>query len=87
MNDFGFDHEWHLGELLDAAALARLGPALSQLLPADLAILDFDEKLLWGVLAPNARHQPLVLELEAIGFVASAGIARSGPATHCFAAH
>lgn len=72
MNDFGFDHEWHLGELLDAAALARLGPALSQLLPADLAILDFDEKLLWGALAPNARHQPLVLELEAIGFVASA---------------
>lgn len=72
MSDFAFDHEWHLGELLDAAALARLGPALSQLLPADLAILDFDEKLLWGVLAPNARRQPLVLELEAIGFVASA---------------
>lgn len=72
MSDFAFDHEWHLGELLDATALARLGPALSQLLPADLAILDFDERLLWGVLAPNARRQPLVLELEAIGFVASA---------------
>ena len=72
MSDFGFDHEWHLGELLDGAALARLGSALSELLAGDLAILDYDETLLWGVLAPAARRQPLVLELEPIGFIASA---------------
>jgi signal transduction histidine kinase len=72
MSDFGFDHEWHLSELLDATALARLGLALSELLAGDLAILDFDETLLWGVLAPAARRQPLVLELEPIGFIASA---------------
>ena len=71
MSDFGFDHEWHLGELLDGAALARLGSALSELLTGDLAILDYDETLLWGVLAPAARRQPLVLELEPIGFIAS----------------
>ena len=40
MSDFGFDHEWHLGELLDGTALARLGSALSELLAGDLAILD-----------------------------------------------
>ena len=45
MSDFGFDHEWHLGELLDGAALARLGSALSELLAGDLAILDYDETL------------------------------------------
>ena len=72
MSDFGFDHEWHLGELLDGAALARLGSALSELLAGDLAILDYDETLLWGVLAPAARRQPLVLELEPIGFIACA---------------
>jgi two-component system NtrC family sensor kinase len=79
MSDFGFDHEWHLGELLDSAALARLGLALSELLAGDLAILDYDETLLWGVLAPAARRQPLVLELEPIGFIASA--AASGAAS------
>ena len=78
MSDFGFDHEWHLGELLDGAALARLGPALNELAAADLAILDYDEKLLWGVLATEARRQPLVLELEPVGFIASAS---AGPAT------
>ena len=72
MSDFGFDHEWHLGELLDGTALARLGSALNELLVGDLAILDYDETLLWGVLAPAARQQALVLELEPIGFIASA---------------
>jgi len=78
MSDFAFDHEWHLGELLDGAALARLGPALNELAAADLAILDYDEKLLWGVLAAEARRQPLILELEPVGFIASAS---AGPAT------
>ena len=95
MSDFGFDHEWHLGELLDGAALARLGSALSELLAGDLAILDYDETLLWGVLAPAARRQPLVLELEPIGFIACAaasgvvsegGLGRGRPVVHCLVA-
>ncbi|MCG2579183.1 HAMP domain-containing histidine kinase [Dechloromonas sp. XY25] len=71
MNDVGFDHEWHLGELLDTPALSRIGPALGELLGGDAALLDYDETLLWGVLAADARRQPVILELEPIGFVAS----------------
>lgn len=78
MSDFGFDHEWHLGELLDGPGLARIGRALNELAAGDLAILDYDEKLLWGELAAEARRQPLILELEPIGFIASASAA---PAT------
>lgn len=78
MTDFGFDHEWHLGELLDAAALARIGPALSDLLGGDLAILDHDGRLLWGLLAPAAQQEALILELEPVGFIAS--VALSPPA-------
>lgn len=71
MSGQGFDREWHLGELLDSVSLARLGPALAELLAGDVAILDFDETLLWGVFSPSARRQPVVLELEPIGFVVS----------------
>lgn len=71
MSGQGFDREWHLGELLDSVSLARLGPALAELLAGDVAILDFDETLLWGVFSPSATRQPVVLELEPIGFVAS----------------
>lgn len=71
MSNFGFDHEWQLGELLDTSALARIGPLLGGLLDADLALLDHDDKLLWGVLAPGAQRQALVIELEPIGFIAS----------------
>lgn len=74
MTDFSFDHEWHLGELLDVAALARLGSALSELLDGDLAILDYDGKLLWGLLAPAARREALILELEPVGFLASVAL-------------
>jgi signal transduction histidine kinase len=41
------------------------------LLGGDVAILDYDETLLWGLLSPDARCQPVILELEPIGFVAS----------------
>lgn len=75
MNDFTFDHEWRLTELLDAASLERLGPALGELLGGDAAILDGDGRTLWGALAGDARREPLVLELEALGFVASASAA------------
>lgn len=74
MSNLGFDHEWRLGELLDAAALAKIGPALSDLLAGDLAVLDFDNTLLWGMLSPQAKREPLVLELEPIGFVASLSV-------------
>jgi two-component system, NtrC family, sensor kinase len=71
MSNLGFDHEWHLGELLDSVSLARVGPALAELLAGDVAILDHDETLLWGVFSPSASRQPVVLELEPIGFLAS----------------
>lgn len=71
MSNLGFDHEWHLGELLDLPALGRIGPVLETLLGADLAILDFDQTLLWGALLPGAINQALVLELEPVGFVGS----------------
>ncbi|WP_374681009.1 sensor histidine kinase [Accumulibacter sp.] len=74
MSDLGFDHEWRLGELLDSPSLTRIGPAMAELLGSDLAILDFDERLLWGVLAPSARRQPVVLELEPIGYVAGEAV-------------
>lgn len=80
MSDYGFDHEWHLGELLDSVALAKIGPALNELLGDELAILDFDETLLWGILSSQANgpahRQPIVLELEPVGFVVSATIAQ-----------
>ena len=72
MSAFGFDHEWHLGELLDAPALARIAPAINVLLGGDLFILDFDDRLLWGEQALEAQRQGLILELEPIGFIASA---------------
>ncbi len=74
MSDLGFDHEWRLGELLDNASLTRIGPDMAELLGGELAILDFDERLLWGALAPSARRQPVVLELEPIGFVAGEAV-------------
>ncbi len=75
MNDIGFDHEWHLGELLDTPSLSRIGPALGELLGGDVALLDYDDTLLWGLLAADARRQPVILELEPIGFVASGSAA------------
>lgn len=71
MSNVGFDREWHLGELLDATSLARIGPALGELLGGDVAVLDYDETLLWGLLTPDAPRQPVILELEPVGFVAS----------------
>lgn len=71
MSEPAFDHEWHLGELLDAPALERIGPALLELLGSDLAILDHDRSLLWGRLASGARSAGLVLELEPAGYIAS----------------
>ena len=63
MSDYGFDHEWHLGELLDSVALAKIGPALNELLGDELAILDFDETLLWGILPRRRMAQRIVSRL------------------------
>jgi len=75
MSEAGFDREWRLAELLDAAALARLGPALAGLLGADPALLDATGELLWGVPPGEMRRVPLTLELEPIGFLACANAA------------
>jgi len=74
VSDKSFDREWRLDELLEPAALARLGPVLVGLL-GDVAVLDAGGRLLWGELAGEARREPLVLELEALGYLASAGAA------------
>lgn len=71
MSAADFDREWHLGELFDATMLARVGPPLAELLDGDLAILDRNGELLWGLAAPDARREALVLELEPAGFLAS----------------
>ena len=72
MSTSDFDREWRLGELFDAAMLTRIGPPLAELLGADLAILDRDGGALWGVPAPEAVREALILELEPAGFLASA---------------
>lgn len=71
MNTPAFDREWTLSELLDAPTLARVALALHELLGGKLAILDKHGKVLWGELSPEARREPLVLELEPHGFICS----------------
>ncbi|MBS1198252.1 MAG: sensor histidine kinase [Proteobacteria bacterium] len=71
MNPTFFDREWNLPELLDAAALERIGPALAQMLGGNVAIFAADGAVLWGQAEPEARREALVLELEAIGFLSS----------------
>ena len=79
MSEISFDREWRLEELLDTAMLARLGPVLTELL-GDVPVLDAAGHVLWGVLSGEARREPLVLELEPLGFLASA--TASQPALH-----
>lgn len=67
----GFDREWRIEELLDENALARVGPALNALLGGDVAIADLQGRALWGVIAANARREPVVLELEPVGYLLS----------------
>lgn len=67
-----FDREWRLDELLDPAVLARTAPALAALLGGDAALIDAAGRALWGVPAAAARRVPLVLELEPVGYLASA---------------
>jgi signal transduction histidine kinase len=67
----GFDREWRLDELLDASSHEKIGPALSELLGGDFAIADDAGKTLWGVPSPDARREPLILELEPVGYLVS----------------
>ncbi len=71
MSEAAFDREWRLAELLDPPQLARLGPPIQQLLGGDAAILDAQRATQWGVLSGDARQQPLTLELEPLGYLAS----------------
>ncbi|HZX33651.1 MAG TPA: ATP-binding protein [Rhodocyclaceae bacterium] len=66
-----FDREWVLGELLPAKEQEKAGAALATLLGGDFAILDPAGAVLWGRLAEGAEREPLVLELEPIGYVAA----------------
>lgn len=67
----GFDREWRLDELLDAASLKKIGPALSELLGGDFAITDDAGQTLWGLSSTEARREPLILELEPVGYLVS----------------
>jgi signal transduction histidine kinase len=67
----GFDREWRLDELLNAAALGKIGPALGELLGGDFAITDDAGKTLWGTGSPDARREPLIVELEPVGYLLS----------------
>lgn len=71
----GFDREWRLDELLDAASHEKIGPALCELLGGDFAMTDDAGKTLWGQPSPEARREPLILELEPVGYLLS----RSAP--------
>lgn len=71
MNTPAFDREWGLSELLDGASLQSIGEALHANLGGDAALLDAKEKVLWGVLTAEARREPIILELEPIGYLAS----------------
>nr|MBL8410446.1 two-component sensor histidine kinase [Dechloromonas sp.] len=66
-----FDREWRLEELLDAAVLDRIGPALDGLLAGDVAIVGIDGTALWGVATGEGLREPLVLELEPVGYLHS----------------
>lgn len=77
MSAAGFDREWQLEELLDENGLEKIGPALAGLLGGDVAILDASQRVVWGVLAAASRREPLVLELEPVGYLASATAERS----------
>ncbi|PKO90034.1 MAG: two-component sensor histidine kinase [Betaproteobacteria bacterium HGW-Betaproteobacteria-12] len=68
-----FDRDWPLAELLDGARLAQAGGALAGLLGGDLAICDRAGHVLWGLLPPAARREPLIVELEPIGWLCGAG--------------
>ncbi|HJV92165.1 MAG TPA: two-component sensor histidine kinase, partial [Azonexus sp.] len=76
MNE-NFDREWRIEELLDPATLQRIGPALTALLGGDVAIVDARGGVLWGALANEARREPVKLELEAVGHLASASAAQA----------
>ena len=67
-----FDRELALAELLPPALLARLAANLAQLLDVPLALLDAGEKPLWGETGPADTRHPLVLELEPLGYLATA---------------
>jgi len=67
----GFDRDWRLDELLDAASHEKIGPALSELLGGDCAVTDNAGKPLWGLPSPDARREPLILELEPVGYLVS----------------
>lgn len=64
-----FDREWPLGELLDSPLLARAGNLLRRLLGDGVAIQDAQGDILWGSPPASPIREPLILELEPIGWL------------------
>ena len=75
-----FDREWRIEELLNESVMKRAGPALNALLGGDAAITDADGHVLWGIPASDARRQPLVLELEPVGYLLGASASQTAMA-------
>ncbi len=71
----GFDREWRIDELLDAATLGRTMDALTALAGGELAVLGADGGALWGRAGEDMARRPLVLELEPVGQLAGRGVA------------
>jgi signal transduction histidine kinase len=67
-----FDREFSLAELLPASLLDATGPALAGLLDAGLGVLTTDGRPYWGSAPEDAPRAALVLELEPVGYIASA---------------
>ncbi len=70
----GFDREWRIDELLDAATLGRTMDALTALAGGELAVLGADGGALWGSPGEDMARRPLVLELEPVGQLAGRGV-------------
>lgn len=64
--------ELALTELLEPGDFARLGGALTTLLGQPVAFVDARHDPLWGQAAPGALSQPLIVELEPLGYVLAA---------------
>ncbi|HTY02325.1 MAG TPA: ATP-binding protein [Rhodocyclaceae bacterium] len=69
-----FDREFSLGELLPTDLLDAVGPALAGLVDAGLAVLTSAGGSYWGDAPAAARREPLTVELEPAGYLASTAV-------------
>lgn len=64
--------ELTLDQLLEPGDFARLGGALGTLLGQTVAFVDARQNTLWGQAEPGALAQPLIVELEPVGYLLAA---------------